>query len=444
MDNEKLVDLMSMPVEEFCEQASHEEMEAIFGDDAEMVEAYATTPKPEKAGGDSLVIFVPGLTGSVLENAGGSRKEVVWLNPFALLQGRMNHLDLADDGVTDATEGVTIEAPRPLWVAYAKIILRLQHEFSAPVFAYDWRKATTHNARLLRDFINEQLPASGFERVVLVGHSMGGLVITDYLTMPETKAEAEQKVRTVVTLGTPYRGAMEAVLAFANPDDPKFSVLAKVNKNNDAHRMVLTWPGMYHLLPAPNNLYPGWSPLPDLDIYDPAVWRDHNIAIKENHLAAAKAHHQMLAAADPQVPYHLVAGTYYDTPISIMGTMLSGEPKINRDENGGGDGTVEVSSAIFNDRGCYYLQELHVELVLDQDVIDTVVDWCRGGSPSLLANEIAAVVQNDLPLRGSASDPRAVSPDQIAQKLNSNQGLTAREMKAMMGFSSMGMSTTRR
>jgi len=435
VSNEKLVQMCKSSLDDYCQSLNEAEMRQMFGDDAEAIQVYANVPRNPTMKGDSLVIFLPGLTGSVLEDVGPAN-EVLWLNPLAMLRGHLNHLNLAPDGQTDATPGVKISAPRPLWLAYARIILRLQHELDVVVFPFDWRKLSTGSALLLRDVIERELAAHPqYQQVTLIGHSMGGLVIADYLSLPETQAHAEKHVKRAITLGTPFRGAMEALLALANPNDPKFSVIAKTNAGNNAHQMLLTFPGIYQLLPAPNGLYPNWNPVPELDIYAPAIWETIGVPISHTHLAAARQHHELYATADPQVPMHCVIGTFYETPALILGKMLNMVPQKAGSDAGEGDGTVEVASAVFNNRPAYFLQEQHIELVLDQDVIEAVLTWAEGGQPTTLVRSIGAVAKTDKPLRTGASGP--VSRSRVTQKISTDTALTNAEIKALMGFSTL-------
>ena len=66
-------------------------------------------------------------------------------------------------------------------------------------FAYDWRKPNSESGNLLRSKINE------YDSVVIVAHSMGGLVTSHMLK----NISIRSKVDKVITLGTPYLGSLE-------------------------------------------------------------------------------------------------------------------------------------------------------------------------------------------------------------------------------------------
>jgi len=304
-------------------------MQAFFGRHAADIEQYTVANKKDNKRGDSLIIFLPGLTGSLLEDV-GSQSEVLWINPLAFLSGHLNHLDMTADGASDVTPGVRVEATKPIWIVYAKLVLALQQRYEIYSFPYDWRRTPGYSALKLKEFIDERLAGSPRKQVTLVGHSMGGLVILDYLAGDQTKAHAAKAVKRAITLGTPFRGALETLIMLAKGDDPQMQIARKLNRANDPSRMLRSFPSMYSLLPAPKDLYPDWNPIPDLDIWDPQTWAAANIPISAAHLAAAKAHHQMIAAADPQTPIYNVIGAYYPTPVQLLGKMFSAIPKYIR------------------------------------------------------------------------------------------------------------------
>ena len=80
------------------------------------------------------------------------------------------------------------------------------HVYALP---YDWRKSPLIAKEALGVLVDEILKKTHAKRVVLVGHSMGGLVLQSFISEP-TNAE---KVERAVTLGTPYWGAVKSHVA---------------------------------------------------------------------------------------------------------------------------------------------------------------------------------------------------------------------------------------
>ncbi|MBN1427921.1 MAG: alpha/beta hydrolase [Anaerolineae bacterium] len=413
-------------------------METFFGRHAATVRLYASVDPIARKRGDSIIILLPGFMGSVLENV-GEDAEVLWLNPIAFLKGHLNRLDMTEDGQANAAPGIHIEAPSPIWIVYAKMLLRLQYAYEVYSFPYDWRRAPDDHAQRLRQFIDEKLAASDKKKVTLVGHSMGGLVILDYLTGEQTRSHAERVVARAVTLGTPFRGTLDAVINLARGDDPKMEIARKLNKSNDPQKMLRSLPGMYTVLPAPRELYPHWNPLPDLDIWDPDTWQQAGIPINSRLLARAQEHHACIAAADPQVPFYTVIGTYCNTPVELSGNLLTAIPRYLREGIQGGDGTVEVSSATFKDRPAYFVQEVHIEMVLESTVIEGIMHWVDSGEPTTLVRAIDKVVQDDTLLREATFVPQAIrNTGQLTRKISANEALNRADIVTLFGDKTTG------
>lgn len=66
-------------------------------------------------------------------------------------------------------------------------------------FGYDWRKPNSVSGNLLRQKVNQ------YDCVIIVAHSMGGLVTSHMLK----DTSIRQKIEKVITLGTPYLGSLE-------------------------------------------------------------------------------------------------------------------------------------------------------------------------------------------------------------------------------------------
>jgi pimeloyl-ACP methyl ester carboxylesterase len=176
-----------------------------------------------------VVILLPGITGSVLARADG--KEVwsptagaVW-RALSSRGGAIADLELAGD---EADDGVT--APRlipdltivPGLVkidGYSRIqrylveALGLETGSNFFPFPYDWRRdnrlAAARLAAQAADWLRAWRVASGSAdaRLVLIGHSMGGLICRHFLEC----LGGWKVTRTLVTLGTPHRGSLNAV-----------------------------------------------------------------------------------------------------------------------------------------------------------------------------------------------------------------------------------------
>lgn len=206
-----------------------------------------------------LVVVIPGIGGSALRSADGrplwAVSPGVVRKPLRRLEELTGHAErLADPDFSDGVEAYDLMAlPIPgltrLLGGYRDLRNSLFAEFALVngltymEFPYDWRRPIARNAVLLGERIEHRLRVvkSRYENaeVVLVGHSMGGLVAREYL---EHHGGA-QVVRKLITLGTPYRGAVKALDFLVN--GPK---VAHIRFRSLAEALG-TVPSVYELLP---------------------------------------------------------------------------------------------------------------------------------------------------------------------------------------------------
>ena len=204
------------------------------------------------------VIVVPGITASGLEDFYPIPPEIVW---SAIAHKRYERISLhPDDQRYEAAEPARVQ-PRALFgIVYDDFVSALRHDLSkrpdkpTPVFAfnYDWRQDCTLSADQLKDFIDEVLARTRllphYKRrpptmVDLVGHSMGGIIISDYLAR---HGQARKNVRKVVTIGTPFEGAIDAILKLATGMGRLTGEMPR-DREREAAR---TFPALYQLLPT--------------------------------------------------------------------------------------------------------------------------------------------------------------------------------------------------
>jgi pimeloyl-ACP methyl ester carboxylesterase len=206
------------------------------------------------------VIVLPGITGTTLHDDYPLASEAVWT---LVLSRETERVSLhPDDPRYEAREPARIRPGRLLGTVYDDLVLALRHDLSprddrrTPVFPfpYDWRQPIEVIADQLAEFAAEVIDrttllrhysgyreVSGGPRVDLVGHSMGGLVIADYLAR-----HGAERVRKVVTLGTPYEGSLEAVVKLVTGLGT-LSERPAADREREAARST---PAIYYLLPS--------------------------------------------------------------------------------------------------------------------------------------------------------------------------------------------------
>jgi len=202
------------------------------------------------------VIVIPGITATSLADEYPLKTDVVW---SMLLNKEYERIALhPDDMRYEAIEPARV-GPRKLFPIYDDLIKALRHELSpradkpTPVFAfpYDWRMDIAASARMLGSFVDEVIGRARLMRhyagasrlkVDLVGHSMGGLIVTEYLS----QFTRNSKVGKVVTIATPFLGSIEAVVKIATG----MSLLAGSEPRERERETARVTPALYQLMPS--------------------------------------------------------------------------------------------------------------------------------------------------------------------------------------------------
>ena len=234
------------------------------------------------------VVFVPGLTGTSLVDDYPLEPRTLW---SAVLHEDFERLSMhPDDPRYEAVEPARVAPGRLLGLVYDDLVRALRHDLSprrdepTPVFAfpYDWRQPLADSAERLGLFLEEVLDRTRLlkhykgwrrdrQRVDLVGHSMGGLVIAEHLHAAGRRA----RVRKVATLGTPFLGSVEAVAKLCRGDG-SLGGEEPVSREREAARST---PSIYQLLPSYAGAVQGEDGEPgDFDLFDPACWQGSLVA----------------------------------------------------------------------------------------------------------------------------------------------------------------------
>lgn len=188
-----------------------------------------------------VVVLVPGITGSVLRRRDG---RVVWgwslkaglralfsrggavVDALKLGGDDDPERETLDDGVTADELMSDLHLIPGLWKidGYTKVKEAITREFDVEEgrnyfeLPYDWRRDNRAAAWKLKRRAHRWLAdwressGNGDARLILVAHSMGGLVSRYFLECLEGWRDA----RALITYGTPYRGSLNAVNTLAN------------------------------------------------------------------------------------------------------------------------------------------------------------------------------------------------------------------------------------
>jgi pimeloyl-ACP methyl ester carboxylesterase len=203
------------------------------------------------------VVMVPGLLASTLELDG----KLIWPPAKAdsayYFATDWSRLILNEDG-TDP-QNVTSSAMLDDAEMYGmdcygvmrRALERANHDtFGVP---YDWRRHLARTAGFLNRRVAEALQRTGFPKVSIVCHSMGGLVSRQWLH----HHGGASKVDKVVFVATPHHGASKAYrylrwgeevqVGFA--DDTLMALITGISFGKPS-QLFRSWPSFYHLLPT--------------------------------------------------------------------------------------------------------------------------------------------------------------------------------------------------
>jgi pimeloyl-ACP methyl ester carboxylesterase len=359
----------------------------------------------EKTPVADVVVLLPGITGSVLAKDG---RDVWALSGGAALRGLrslgriLRDLELHGDDpdADDLGDGVTAPRVMPdthlvpgLWKidGYGKLATTLREQLDVIPganffeFPYDWRRDNRVAARLLarrsHDWLRAWRDSSGNAdaKLILVGHSMGGLVARHFLEL----LDGWRDTRLLITFGTPYRGSLNALDFIANGMTKKLGPLTLM----DLTGLLRSFTSVYQLLPI----------YPCVERADGSLGRVTEVAgipgLDTNRAAAALAFHRAIREA---VDEHRRDAAYLDQgykikplagifqPTSQSARSAGGRLEILRTYRGtdeGGDGTVPSVSAtpleLSNADLEVYVRERHASLQNADFSLDQVLGVIR-------------------------------------------------------------------
>ncbi len=335
---------------------------------------------------EDIFVLLPGIIGSVLAVDG---REVWGPSAAAIFRAlksrgesvRELQLSRDDPEADDLVDGVTATRLAPdvtlipgFWKidGYSGIAESLIQHFglvrgqSYFDFPYDWRRFNAVAARKLDRKTKEWLQArkdfvGGDPKLILVAHSMGGLVARHFLEV----LGGWRQTRALITFGTPYRGSLNALGYLAN---------GYKTAGFDLTSLLRTLTSVYELLPIYPCIYSGSAEpqrvaeMSGLPYVDPV------------RAAAALAFHRKIESEQganallPGYGYKIVPMAGFEQPTMQSARFEKGTLELLRSRQGkdgkevdeSGDGTVPRVSAtpieVLDETGAVFASECHGSL----------------------------------------------------------------------------------
>lgn len=315
------------------------------------------------------VVFVPGIMGSTMTD---SRGRMVW--PPGELDDPLPTDELVKSLLSpDTAAGAPIEKVRCDGPVYGPVLAHLAARDGEFIpFGYDWRL----DLRVIAGHLAARIAAiPGTMPIVLVAHSMGGLVVRWMLECGAYEAEPWfARLRLAVFAATPHRGAPLALFRILGLDGIPIIVppwAFAVLSGNTAQ-----FPSGYQLLPAPQIDCVHRSAATSVDVYEGFPGLD------AAGVSAVRALHETLDrfARPGHIRYVIANGAHI--PQTVVGATLAAPQPT--EVPGEGDGTVPVwssdptwddhrAAAAFSD--IMTITADHVGLVSNKRFLDRLDVW---------------------------------------------------------------------
>ena len=370
-----------------------------------------------------LVVVIPGIGGSELADASGAIVYRAGLGPFLSVGRDPSVLDPDNElrpvgligpcsvicwqlitGYDGLLSGITKE----LGLSSGRVVTAgaelVDPDATVVAFPYDFRRSVEEIAYDLDRVVRER--AQG-RRVVLVAHSMGGLIASWWWAFMSEGIDVHQ----VITLGTPFRGAAKALDVLVNgmrigPFDVRQAV----------SDMVRTWDSVFDLLPHyqvlegnAESMYPHELPPAITKTVDGFSDKARKAYRKNRCLREALVNKVAESGHNPFTVYysqgHATLGHASIDTHSDGLVVAKGNPRAIPASWDGGDGTVPAFSAIpdfLEDEVSRWrrLAGKHQDLVEEKSVFGHVSEYARDRLPAAARgarrHDIDAYLQVDL------------------------------------------------
>lgn len=320
------------------------------------------------------VVFVPGILGSELVDSGGDR---VWPPNAGEVIGGYNRIDelLADD--LRATAVIRRVAVFPVYRSILRDLERCgytlggQERVQLP-YPYDWRRSNADSAAGLAQKLDA---LEDLEELILIGHSMGGLVLRFLLESGSFDMRPWfEKITTLITLGTPHFGAPKALERLLGNE----SLLGL--RGRDVVRLASDsrYPSAYELVPRSNSALtvpkvPRGEIPRKMDSFDPAIVAA--LGLNPVNVQAARdfwSHLDLFNRRPAHVRYFFFGGGSHSSLVrnEWLAPQLEG---IERRQSG--DGTVPIACAIVPELPHGFSRKKHSAIFEDRNLREALFQF---------------------------------------------------------------------
>lgn len=351
-----------------------------------------------------LVVVIPGIGGSELADASGTIVYAANLSPLVGVLRDPSVLDASNElrpvgligsfslicrQLITGYDGLLNGISKGLGLSLGRVVTAgeelVDPDATVVAFPYDFRRSVERIANDLDRVVRAR--AQG-RRVVLVAHSMGGLVAAWWWAFLSEGIDVDQ----IITLGTPYRGAAKALDFLVNGMH-----VGPINVPQAVTDTVRTWDSFFDLLPHYQVLegnaeskYPHELPPAITKTVDGFSDKARQ-AYQENRRLHKALVNKVAENGNPFTAYysqgHATLGHASIDAQTNRLTVAKGNPRAIPQSWEGGDGTVPAFStipdALENEASCRRrLRGKHQDLVEEKSVFEHVSEYVRDRLPA--------------------------------------------------------------
>ena len=276
-------------------------------------------------------------------------------------------------------------------------------------FPYDWRLSNRLNgerlaARVIPNLERWQRHTNNRDaKLIFICHSMGGLVARWFLEV----LGGRDVTRTLITIGTPYRGSVNALSGLVNGISRELGPIAV-----SVDELVRSFPSVYELLPTYACLNIGDGELRSLSGVDLPNVRD--VDVQEG----LEFHARISNAVENEPRYQTIAIKGVDQP-TVQSALLSGmQVKALRAYRGtdlSGDGTVPRPSSHppewEHERSSIFVPQTHAMLQSTASILTQIFGALTGQLGRFMGGAAISIAIPDLVEIGDSVHVEAVSKD---------------------------------
>jgi pimeloyl-ACP methyl ester carboxylesterase len=222
------------------------------------------------------IVFVPGILGSKIDEcrADGSQCRNIWGTidavrrrdvDLSFRKDRVYHTDVVESLFFKDIYGGTLDYIRQ---KAESLVSDSVDDPLVKVFPYDWRVSNGENAKLLKERICVMRAQAGSSPIVIVAHSMGGLITKVWAARHAKEPCADGKmpdVTQIIFVATPHLGSPKAIKAVAEGYNLLFDELTGLKRYlgwfernyllDAVNQAGISFQSLYELLPIRSSDY---------------------------------------------------------------------------------------------------------------------------------------------------------------------------------------------